>query len=138
MPFSDKKSDKINPRMRLLEMINKLSDDQLEIVLSKIEELPFKESRKQLRKRCPLKIDFTVKDDEVKGAIHNMSYSGVFIETDRPFSIGSDVAIEFLAKGLKHPIVIPGEIVRKAPHGIGVKFENLSQVQEGILKEFVD
>ncbi len=138
MPFSDEKSDKINPRLKLLEMINRLSEDQLQIVLSKIEELPFKENRKQLRKRCPLKIDFTVKDNQVKGCIHDISYSGVFIETDLPFSIGSGVAIEFSIKGLNDPMKILGEIVRKTSRGIGVSFKNLSEVQEQIIEAFVD
>ena len=138
MPFSDNDSAEPNVRAQLFELINKLSDDQLLIILKKIEDLPFKANRKHLRKRYPANIDFAVQEHEVKGVIHDISYSGLFIETGLVFSIGSDVVLEFSIHDVQDPIKISGEIVRKSPQGIGIEFKGLSKAQADIIKVLVD
>ena len=138
MPISEQGSIKFNVRARLFELIQKLSDDQLLIVLKKIEGMHFKENRKELRKRCPLSIDFRVQEHEAKGVVHDISYSGVFIETMKTFVIGSEISLEFSFQGLQNPIKIIGEIARKTPRGIGVRFRNLSKFQEDVIKSLVD
>ena len=107
-------------------------------MLKKIEELPFKENRKQLRKRYPLNIGFRVQDHNIRGVVHDISYSGVFIETGASFSVGSEIILEFSVQGVQEPFRISGEITRKSPRGIGVKFSNLSKIQADIIKNMVD
>ena len=138
MPFSDKDSARSGVRARLLNLIHKLSDDQLLMVLKKIEEMPFKENRKQLRKRYPLNIGFRVQDHKDEGKVHDISYSGVFIETGASLSIGSEIILEFSVQGIQEPLRISGEIARKSPRGIGVKFSKLSNIQADIIKNMVD
>ncbi len=138
MPLSDEKSEKLAAKSRLLELIDKLSDDQLLILLKKAEELLLKGHRKQLRKLCPININFTVQDHEVKGAIHDISYSGVLIETSKAFSVGSEVLLSFSIHGIQDSIKIIGEVARKSSRGIGVKFKNLTKQQEKMIKSIVD
>jgi len=138
MPFSNNNSDKLDAKARLFELIDNLSDDQLLALLKIVDELPLKTDRKELRKLCPQKINFTVQDHDFKGAIHDISYSGVLIETGKSFSIGSDVSLLFSIHGIPDPIQITGEIVRTSPLGIGVRFKNLTQRLEDMIKSLVD
>jgi hypothetical protein len=138
MPLSDEKSDNLAAKSRLLELIDKLSDDQLLVLLKKAEELLLKADRKQLRKLYPIDINFTVQDHEAKGTIHDISYSGVFIKTSKSFSVGSEVSLSFSIHGIQDPIKIIGEVARISSMGIGVKFKNLTKQQENIIKSIVD
>ena len=138
MPFSDENSDKFAAKSRLLELIDKLSDDQLLVLFKKAEELLLKADRKQLRKLYPININFTVQDYEAKGVIHDISYSGVLIETSESFPVGSEVSLSFSIHGIQDPIKIIGEVARISSWGIGVKFKNLTMQQENIIKSIVD
>jgi len=138
MPFSDENSDKLAAKSRLLELIDKLSDDQLSVLLKKAEGLLLKAGRKQLRKLCPINIDFTVQNHKVQGAIHDISYSGVLIETSKSFSVGSAISLSFSIHGIQDPIKIIGEVARKSSRGIGVQFKKLTKQQENIIKSIVD
>ena len=138
MPFSDENSDMLAAKSRLLELIDKLSDDQLLVLFKKAEELLLKADRKQLRKLYPININFTVQDHEAEGAIHDISYSGVLIKTSKSFSVGSEVSLLFSIHGIQDSIKIIGEVARISSQGIGVKFKNLTKQQENIIKSIVD
>jgi len=138
MPFSNENSDKLAAKSRLSELIDKLSDDQLLVLLKKAEELLLKADRKQLRKLYPININFTVQDHEAKGAVHDISCSGVLIETSKSFSVGSEVSMSFSIHGIQDTIKIIGEVARISSRGIGVKFKNVTKQQENIIKSIVD
>jgi len=138
MPFSNENSDKLAAKSRLSELIDKLSDDQLLVLLKKAEELLLKADRKQLRKLYPININFTVQDHEAKGAVHDISCSGVLIETSKSFSVGSEVSMSFSIHGIQDTIKISGEVARISSRGIGVKFKNVTKQQENIIKSIVD
>jgi len=67
-----------------------------------------------------------------------MSNSGVFIKTSQTFSGGQTILMTFMSPDHQSPFKINGEIVSVIPNGIGVKFKIESQVQELVLKSFVD
>jgi len=119
-------------------LIDKLSDDQVLVLLKKAEELLLKADRKQLRKLYPININFTVQDHEAKGAVHDISCSGVLIETSKSFSVGSEVSLSFSIHGIQDTIKIIGEVARISSRGIGVKFKNVTKQQENIIKSIVD
>jgi Tfp pilus assembly protein PilZ len=55
--------------------------------------------------------------------IRNISSNGVFIKSNRHFSVGQEVAmtITFPATGESH--MVTGQIVRVTPEGIGINFK---------------
>ena len=138
MPFSNQGLGKLGVKSSLLELIDNLSDDQVLVLLKKAEKLLLKTDRKQLRKLYPININFTVRDREAKGVIHDISYSGVLIKTSKSFSVGSGVSLSFSIHGIQDPIKIIGEVARISSWGIGVKFKNLTKQQENIIKSIVD
>ena len=134
----DKDLDRKTVRSRLIGLIDKFSDEQLLVALRKVEELPFKANRKELRKRYFQSIEFVYQKRQAEGVIHDISYSGVFIETGSDLSIGGDIQLDFSFQGIDNHIRITGKIVRKTPRGIGIKFINLSKIQEDIIRNLVD
>ena len=96
------------------------------------------ERRKFDRKNFLRIIDYTVSGQYYRDFIQDISGSGVFIKTSQTFSIGQTILMTFMSPDKQKPFKINGEIVRANTDGIGVKFEIKSQVQELVLKSFVD
>lgn len=138
MVLSDENSHNLSIKSRLLKMIDHLTEDQLLILLKKVEELPLKSDRHQLRKLFPISINYRVQDHEYKGIIHNISYSGILIETSKSFSIGSEISLSFSIPSIQDPFNIAGKIVRTSALGVGVKFKDLTPEQKTTIKSLVD
>jgi len=138
MPFSDPASDKLYIKSRLLTLIDNLSDDSLLILLKSAEKLPLKGNRKELRKICSIKTNVIAQDHEFICSVHDISYSGIFVETSKPISFGNELSLSFSIGDIKGSLKITGEVVRISPRGIGVKFKHLTKQQEEMIKSFVD
>ncbi len=91
-----------------------------------------------LRKGFLTIIDYNVGDRYYKDFIQDISGSGVFIKTFQTFSVGQTILMTFMSPDNQKPFRINGEIIRSHEDGIGVKFKIESQVQELVLKSFVD
>ena len=138
MMVSDRVVDKQFVKSRLLALIDNLSDDSLLNLLKQAEELPLKGNRKDLRKVCLIRINIITPDIRLKGTAHDISYSGIFVETGSPVPIGWDISLVISGPCSSDPIEIKGEIKRMAPQGIGVQFKDLSEDQEKVIKALVD
>ena len=72
----------------------------------------------------------------------NINDGGIFVETDTPQPIGTNVELEFKLPGADQPIKVVGNVVRSvsadqgesdAAAGMGIEFENLdSEVRQQI------
>lgn len=87
------------------------------------------ESRKDSRiifngKKSVMAECFTV-DSRFKASVHDLCTSGVFICTDRKFSIGQEISLTFWFPESGKKMMASGEIVRIEYSGIGVKFKIL-------------
>ncbi len=99
----------------------------------------FKEKRKHPRKSCLIAVECGIKDSVFVNYIHNISYDGVFIETNEPFEMGQSISLKILAPyDLKNVNHINGNIVRVESKGIAVKFNNDDPEQKAMIKEFVE
>ncbi len=76
-----------------------------------------KKNREHDRHPVDVPVGFFVQGRFYNGLLKNISKSGVFIETNKTFSIGQDISLNF---GKQKMI---GIIVRVEPHGIRVKFK---------------
>ena len=89
-----------------------------------------KEKREQVRRLVDIPIQFIVQSRLYQGQIKNMGNEGwvknikkggVFIETERPFSVGQVLTMTYSSPHFEEKNRI-GTIRRVDPHGIGVKF----------------
>jgi hypothetical protein len=136
--ISDKAVDKQYVKSRLLALIDNLSDESLLLLLKRAEELPLKGNRKDLRKVCLIKLSIQTEETRFKGTAHDISYSGIFVETGNPVLVGRRISLSFTGPGLKAPIEIHGEVVRMNPRGIGIRFKDLGEAEAQMIKLLVD
>ncbi len=125
-------------KTRLMALIDNLSDDSLLELLSAAEALPLKGNRKDLRKICLIRLGLLTQDTRFQGTAHDISYSGIFVETGDPVRLGVEISLLFSAAGVNDAVEINGEIKRICPGGIGVQFKNLTSEQEGLIRQLVD
>jgi Tfp pilus assembly protein PilZ len=122
----------------ILEKIKGLSEDKLQLLLKYLDEEQIPEKRRYGRKDFIRVIDYTVGDRYYRDFIQDMSEGGLFIETSNEFSAGQKIIMSFISPDYQKPFKVHGEIIHVQTDGIGVKFKIKSQVQESVLKSYVD
>jgi hypothetical protein len=138
MENNDNKLGRNEVRAAIYEIINKMSKGEMHQLLKDLEEGQIIERRKYDRKDFLRIIDYTVGDQYYRDFIQDLSVNGVFIKTSHTFPVGQTMVMTFLSPDNQSPFKINGEIIRVHTDGIGVKFKLESQVQELVLKSFVD
>jgi uncharacterized protein (TIGR02266 family) len=90
-----------------------------------------KERRTHSRTELILKVDYPTAEDFLADYTHDMSDSGVFVATSKPFSIGEQLTFDISFPGLLEPIRARGEVrwirtekeeTDEEPAGIGITF----------------
>jgi Tfp pilus assembly protein PilZ len=122
----------------LLEKIKDLSEEKMRQLLQFLDEEQIPEKRRYGRKDFIRVIDYTVGDRYYRDFIQDMSEGGLFIETSNEFSAGQKIKMSFISPDYQKPFKIHGEIIHAKTDGIGVKFKIESQVQESVLKNYVN
>ena len=122
----------------ILQKIKGLSEDKLQRLLEYLDEEQISEKRKYTRKDFFRIIDYTVGDRYYRDFIQDMSEGGLFIRTPNKFSTGQDIIMTFVSPDYQKPFKMHGEIIRVQADGIGVEFKIKSQVQESVLKNYMD
>jgi len=122
----------------IFETIDSMSDEEMWQLLKDLEAGEHKEQRKYSRKDFFNIIDYIVEGRYYRDFIHNISESGLFFKPSHTFSVGQTIQITFMSPDNQRPFRINGEIVRSNTHGVGVKFKIESQVQQLVLKSYMD
>ena len=130
-----KKFERMNAR--LFELIEKMTEDQLELLLESAEELRGKKKRAHDRYPCLLTADCVYQSRAFNKFVKNISLSGVFIETSESFSEGEEVSLTLSFGHHSKPFRITAEIVRLTSEGIGVQFKIKSQIQEELIQNIL-
>jgi Tfp pilus assembly protein PilZ len=125
-------------RAFLFAIIDSMSEEEIRQLLKDLEARQTKERRHFDRKDFSTIIDYNVGDRYYRDFIQDISASGVFIKTSQKFSVGQPILMTFMSPDNQKPFRISGEIIRTQGGGIGVAFKIESQVQELVLKSFVD
>ena len=97
-----------------------------------------KERRRYKRFPCDLKIEFVHKEWSHKAVVSNISLSGIFIETEHPFSQGDEIDIALFSQTLEKGCHIPGVVIRRAGKGIGVALKPRGINQMAILRTIIN
>lgn len=96
------------------------------------------ERRGDDRKMCFFaEVDYSVGNSVYTAPIKNISNGGVFIETNEPFRIGTDVAMLFSDYSNIDLIKVVGDVVRRIPEGIAVKFDLSGNRQTSEIQNFI-
>ncbi len=75
----------------------------------------------------------------INGTIRNLSFSGCFIEAPLRFDVGTPMHITFsLDPDETQFVTTNGRIVRRAPHGIGVRFSFIDARTPRVIKEWIE
>jgi Tfp pilus assembly protein PilZ len=125
-------------RAFLFAIIDSMSDEETRQLLKDLEARQTTERRHYDRKDFLTIIDYNVVDRYYRDFIQDISASGVFIKTSQKFSVGQPILMTFMSPDKQKPFRISGEIIRTQEDGIGVAFNIESQVQELVLKSFMD
>jgi len=95
------------------------------------------ERREHPRRLCSIAVDCPTWGGAFKGLVQDISAGGVFvlsIETDRAFSVGEQITVNFPAPSNRpEPVELPGEVVWSGPEGLGVKFTSEREDLEAVL-----
>ena len=88
---------------------------------------PMKDSRLHPRKTLSKSVYFGFQNRHFKGRIHNISRTGMFIETRNLFESGSSIRIVIPDDRLDRYLSITARVVRSTPQGIGVKITRVAK-----------
>lgn len=94
---------------------------------------PFKERRKFSR----IIVEYDTDVNSNRGVVLDMSPMGVFIATDEPFLEGTKIDITFPSLNDRAPFMVSGSVVWRKPKGIGVKFEELDEHHQEMIKAVI-
>lgn len=97
------------------------------------------ERRQYPRKACFFaEVDYAARDEVYTDSIKDISSGGVFIETDKKLTVGDDITMLFSDYARIDLIRITGDIIRKMPSGIVVKFNIRDEMKRKNMEKFVD
>lgn len=82
-----------------------------------------KDARKLFEEDHPIIVNCKTADAEFNASIQDISGSGIFIKTTRPFSIGQEIAMTFKFPKSPKPVMVTGEVVRTTRSGAAVEFK---------------
>ena len=134
MRAQEKKSKKYNPAItKLFQIAIGLTDEQQMVLLRHAEGLAASDNRYNLRKTCEITVNYATDCRVYTNNISNISRSGLFIETQKPFVVGDEMIMTFRLDGYDKPLKIKGIIAHATPIGVGVKFKNVSPYIEEMM-----
>ena len=105
---------------QLVELISKMTDEEQEKLLEALKKR--RPEQREERMETYTETIFTVDGKDYKGAVLDLSRSGLFIETDELFSIGQEISINWKRSQDAKIIKVRGWIARAGSDGIGVQF----------------
>jgi type IV pilus assembly protein PilZ len=89
------------------------------------------ERRKSPRADVLVRVDYQTVDELFSDFASNINEGGLFVETDKPPAVGTEVSLQFRIPGSDQPVISSGRVVRTAragggePSGMGIEFDGL-------------
>ena len=101
------------------------------------------ERRRSERVELVVRVDYKTVDELFSEFARNINEGGLFVETDAPPELGSNVALQFQIPGNDEPIQVIGRVVRvteadatEGP-GMGIEFEDLDAQARELINSLV-
>ena len=115
---AEKEKEKKRAISRLVELIKKMNDDQLQSLIEFAEEIHRKKKRVHERIPCLIAADCVHQSRASNNYVKDISFGGVFIETGEPLSEGDEITMTLSLSHHVKPFKITGEVVRTASEGV--------------------
>jgi Tfp pilus assembly protein PilZ len=142
---------KDNVITELLKLIIDMSEEEKAVLLEQLGEVPYEDEpirtvnldddesfmRGNPRKICLLAARCTVEDRSFKSYIIDISSVGAFIESNDRFPIGQKITIAVKLPNYPETMQLKGRIARSGSKGIGVKFYDLTPVQQDNIQKYI-
>lgn len=105
----------------------------------------FSDRRRYLRKKLKIKVTEKISNLFEYFLSINISIGGMFLKSERPFAVGTDLDVEFSLPGRVEPIRAKARVVRTSPPvyrdgfcpGMGIAFTQLSDEDRRAIEAFV-
>jgi len=141
-----------NVTTHLFKMIVELSEDQQTLLIEQMRHRPTREMpiktvsleetetsmRESARKPCLINANYIIQDRNFKSSILDISIGGVFIETNEKLPVGQDMVLNFSLPNYSKQFTFNGKIAWSGPRGFGVQFEEVTPLQNDILKTYIE
>jgi type IV pilus assembly protein PilZ len=101
------------------------------------------ERRRSQRAELIVRVDYATVDEIFSEFTRDINEGGLFIETDKPPAVGTEVSMQFALPGGHEAVTTVGRVVRvsesddSSPSGMGIEFENLSDEARTRINEIV-
>ncbi|HVP31112.1 MAG TPA: TIGR02266 family protein [Myxococcota bacterium] len=89
------------------------------------------DKRRSSRERLVVRVDYSTVDAFFSEFTANINEGGLFIETDSPAPVGTQVLLKFQLPGTEEPLKVSGRVIWTTPGsrgevpGMGIEFEDL-------------
>jgi len=127
VPFAGEREINI-PLMNMLLQSHKAEDER---------KVKTAEQRRYPRYDCKISVDFDISDWSYEGVVSNISMGGVFIETNQPVTVGSEIMLALTSQDDWRHCTIKGTVVRRDASGFGVLFNELSLYQQQVVQSYL-
>ena len=141
-----------NVKTQLFKLIIDMSEEEKMQLLEKLGEVPYKEEtiktinldeaesfmRENPRKICSVPVKCRVEDRTFKSYIIDIGAVGAFIESNDNFPMGQKILMALKLPVYPKAFQLKGRIARSGSKGIGVKFYNLTNTHEEIIRRFIE
>ena len=139
-------------KSELFKAVIGLTDAQQLALLKRLEILPVEDEpvrtvslddepslmREHKRKDCLLNVAYSVRGQDFKDYILNISTVGAFIETGVPFTVGQEMVLTFKLPNYQQALTLEAKAAWIGSKGVGVRFANLSPYQEEIIRSYIE
>ena len=104
---------------------------------------PMQERRQSPRADVLVRVDYQTVDELFSDFASNINEGGMFVETEKPPAVGTEVSLQFRVPGSDEPVTSSGRVVRIAPArggeppGMGIEFDTLDEDSRRRINELV-
>ena len=136
----------------ILKLIIDMDDNQKFQLLERLGEIPYEDEpvrtlnldehesfmRENSRKVCQIPVKCTIEDRSFKSYIIDIGTVGALIQSNDRFPIGQQVLMVLELPNHAGALELKGRIVRTGPRGIAVKYYELKQIHEDLIRLYIN
>jgi Tfp pilus assembly protein PilZ len=88
--------------------------------------------------KSKIAVEYDTEDGSYQSFVQSINLDRVLIETGVSFAVGQDVFMSFTVGDEQTPLMLNGKVAGRSPQGIEVKFEQLSQQDQEMIKSIME
>ncbi len=102
--------------------IDRLPLDEKRVLLKELRDKAFEDNRANTRIPYEVKVHYTIQKDFGHDYIHDISHSGLFLETFEEYPIGEECLLSIPLSNQEQNVKVRGRVARVADNGVGIEF----------------